>query len=286
MRIFSWAKRSESDTVWNHSFRRRIYAFFYLKYPFLALLFAFCSNLSADDHSESAQAGPNAVANMLTFCSLKDGKTNQDLQKALSALETWASEHHPGTVAVMTPFIRTAGSQFGDVMIQSFVPFTGIGEMIKRFNETGGKAQEAMGKALNCERMMGSYYPIYTHPDLAGPNDFNTVYSVQNCSPHEGVTPQDVFASAQASAKSAEEAGVAIHTALLDPNLGARASRDPDGFGRVIVFRDMDVFGQVGDWYANQGGWESAKKYSETIAECNSPNVYFVDVLKFAETGT
>ncbi len=260
--------------------------FFYFNFPLVALLFAFCSNLSADNHSESAQAGPNAVANMLTFCSLKDGKTNQDLQKALSALETWASEHHPGTVAVMTPFIRTGGSQFGDLMIQSFLPFTALSELTKRFNETGGKAQQAMSKAFDCERMMGSYYPIYTHSDLNGPNDFNTVYQVQNCTPHEGVTPQKVYAAAQASAKSAQEAGVAIHTALFAPNLGARAIEDSDGYGRVVVYKDMAVFGQVADWYANQGGWESDQKYSENIADCNSPNVYFVDVLKFAETGS
>ena len=92
---------------------------------FLSTFVLFSAFAFADGHDNDSET-PVAMANTINFCSLKDGKTMADTEKVMGMLASWAEQNNPGLVAVLTPFYRTGGSEYGDLMIQGFKlhPFT------------------------------------------------------------------------------------------------------------------------------------------------------------------
>ncbi len=238
--------------------------------------FALFSALAlGDGHGDDSET-PTAVANTINFCSLKDGKTMADTEKVMSMLASWAEQNNPGLVAVLTPFYRTGGREYGDLMIQSFNSYEQLPALQASWENSGQKIQAAMDKVLDCEVALMNYYSSYTHPDLQGSKD--SFYGVAMCVPNEGTTPEKIGMAQAQRSKAAEEANVRIHMALMFPGMGTRAL--PEGYGRVTTWADMEALATSGNWWANEGGWKTGQTYSKNVAECSDMNLYRVNVLK------
>ena len=59
---------------------------------------------------------------------INEGTDEDDVEDALESLSKWAKKNHPGILSVLTPLFRMQSDAYGDLIIQSWMPFDSVGK--------------------------------------------------------------------------------------------------------------------------------------------------------------
>ena len=105
----------------------------------LLLFFLFSTGLKtfADGHNPSDS---RAVATISNQCFLKEGTDQDDIEDAMKSLAKWATKNHPGILSVLTPLFRMQSDGYGDLIIQSWMPFERLADFDEAVVENGANS--------------------------------------------------------------------------------------------------------------------------------------------------
>ena len=223
--------------------------------------------LQADNHSES-EASQQAVAQLLTFCTLNDGKKMQDAEALGPMWGEFFEEQGMQQLSVQATPMFSSG-EGPDFFFMNFLPFGALNDFFGTIQSEGQKELAATMKVASCSRALHAFRGLYYSPTM-GENDVAYMH-LSGCTRNEGVEWADIMQQAQGMAGRLEEGEFKGLLGISFPQYGSPVESD---FVRFLVMQDMNVLGQVGNYYANQRGWEQSEKYEEEYAQCSQPSIW------------
>ena len=233
----------------------------------LAALCLWSGNILAAHHDED-EPQQQAVAQLLTFCSLNDGQTIQDAQALGPMWSSFFKKHGMKQLAVQaTPMFRTGEGP--DFFFMNFLPFAAINDFYSTIQSKGQEEMAATMAVATCSRALHNFRRMYYSPTMAA-SDVSYMH-LSACTRNEGVEWANIIGQAQAMAGRLEEGEFKGLLGISFPQYGSQMEAE---FVRFLVMQDMTVLGQVGDYYANQRGWEQSANYNETHAQCSRPSIW------------
>jgi len=234
---------------------------------FIGTLCLFSGNTLATHHEE-AEPQQQAVAQLLTFCSLNDGKTIQDAQALGPMWGRFFKKHDMQQLAVQaTPMFRTG--EGSDFFFMNFLPFAAINNFYGTIQSEGQKELAATMEVATCSRALHNFRRLYYSPTMGG-NEVAYMH-LSACTRNDGVEWTGIMEQAQGMAARLQEGEFKGLLGISFPQYGSRMEAE---FVRFLVMQDMTVLGQVADYYANQRGWEQSEKYNQTYAQCSRPSIW------------
>ena len=249
---------------------------------YLSLIFAFCliagsANTIADEHSAPTQPD---VALSAYFCTLNDGRSMQDLDKAVAAYRALSYANNWNTWALMlTPRFSLLNEP--DFYWLNFGTFDYLAEVGQEYAEQGQAVQKAFDKVVTCKQALyGSRlkYPLQDESTLAA----NTLVQVEWCDRKDGVSMDNMLARHSANAEAAEKNGengvwnIIWPIAGVGPlNVLGEKQRD---FAHMLWLPDMAAYMNLVDREVNGGDGYGRRNYLESYAECDGRFVYDVTI--------
>ena len=235
---------------------------------FLTGLFLLSGSLMAAHHEEAEAEPQQAVAQLLTFCRLNEGKTMQDAQALGPMWGRFFKKQDMQQLAVLgTPMFRTGDGS--DFFFMNFLPFNAISGFYGTIQAKAAKEMAATNEVATCSRALHNYRNLYYSPTMAG-NDVAYMH-LSRCTRNDGVEWSSIMEQAQGMAARLKEGEFKGLLGISFPQYGSQMEEE---FVRFVVMQDLDVLGQVGDYYANQRGWQVAENYGKTHAQCTRPTIW------------
>ena len=220
--------------------------------------------------SDETSDGPQAIATLAATCFINEGADEDDVEDALESLSKWAKKNHPGLLSALTPAFRAANeSEYGDIILQSWMPFDSVGKFDEAIEE--GDFQEDLQEAITCKgSSLGGWYGYYMSESF---QDVDTgVVAYQHCSTLEGVSGKTVGEYASQEAAQIAEAGFDGVLAYMDRGVGDRNL--PGDFSKVYAWPSMGSFANAANNFWNNNGWEFDEEFQSKVAKCGSGNIY------------
>ena len=236
---------------------------------FFVALFLLPSSLMAAHHEEAeAEPQQQAVAQLLTFCRLNEGKTMQDAQALGPMWGRFFKKQDMQQLAVLgTPMFRTG--EGSDFFFMNFLPFNGINDFYGTIQSKAAKEMAATSEVATCSRALNNYRSLYYSPTMRE-NDVAYMH-LSTCTRNDGVEWSSIMEQAQGMAARLKEGEFKGLLGISFPQYGSQMEAE---FIRFVVMEDLNVLGQVADYYANQRGWEQAENYGKTHAQCSRPTIW------------
>ena len=241
----------------------------------LVLFFLLSAGLKtyADGHNPSDSS---AVATISNQCFLKEGTDQDDIEDAMESLRKWAKKNHPGILSVLTPLFRMQSDGYGDLIIQSWMPFERLAEFDEAVVENGAGIREDLDEVMDCgESALGGWFNYYMSENME--NIKSGLISYQHCEINEGIGASKVVEYNNQEATSLKENNFNGLLAVMDRGVGDRSL--PGDYSKIYAFPDMAAFGAGANDFWNNGGWEFEEEVRMSAAECTSGNMYRFETL-------
>jgi len=221
----------------------------------------------AAQHEES-EPQQQAVAQLLPFCSLNEGKTMEDAAALGPMWGRFFKKQDMQQLAVQaTPMFRSG--EGSDFFFMNFLPFNAINDFYGTIQSKGEKEIAETNEVATCSRVLNNFRGLYFSPSM-GENDVAYMH-LSACTRNDGVEWSSIMEQAQGMAARLKEGEFKGLLGISFPQYGSQMEAE---FVRFVVMEDLNVLGQVADYYANQRGWEQAENYGKTHAQCSRPTIW------------
>ena len=118
----------------------------------------------ADGHNPSDSS---AVATISNQCFFKEGTDQGDIEDAMKSLTKWATKNHPGILSVLTPLFRMQSDGYGDLIIQSWMPFERLADFDEAVVKNGAGIREDLDEVMDCgESALGGWFNYYMSENM------------------------------------------------------------------------------------------------------------------------
>ena len=239
----------------------------------LAAAFSVSMPVSADNH----EASVNPVE--LYICSLKDGKSMDDIKKLDARYVKWADKHDKDySTWRLQPIFRTLDPEmsFDLGYIGSWSSGASMGAGMDAWPGTNDGLGADYGKTMDCSHMLVASAEV--HAPNGPPKDGMVWFS--SCAVDEESSAEAAFEAHKKSAAGMAAKGSKAQSWLFYPGLGF-GKIDFDYY-QVVSFGNAKELGGGFDMYYNKGGWKDAAGAMTGVAECDSPRLYSSTNLRMA----
>ena len=237
----------------------------------------FSANAVSDGHESTENP---AVASIANQCFIKDGIDSDDIEDAMKSLSKWAKKYHPGILSVLTPVFRADSEGYGDIIIQSWMPFGSLGDFDQAIMENGEDVREDLNEVMDCgDSSLGGWFNYYMSESMQQIE--NGLISYQHCEINEGVPASKVVEYNNQEAENLKTNQFNGLLAFMDRGVGDRNL--PGDYSKIYAFPDMDSFSKGANGFWNGGGWEFEEEVRMNAANCSSGNMYRFETLHIAD---